>query len=252
MLEAVLPTTTGFSRVPEPEAACPCADPAQCHQNGLVEAGPRTSARCEKFAQWRAQQRRDTLLAGVSMPRRFRDCSLSHTTVPPEAAKALAACQAFLEHPSDRGLVLGGTAGTGKTYLVAGTVNDLVGRGIECRFVVAPDLFGRLRQAFQDGASSEEILAAAMAVPVLAVDDLGTEKPTDWVREQVYRLINRRYEERLATLITTNLRPNELADSLGERIVSRMAQMCEWVWVGGKDRRYEAGARAPERKSTWD
>jgi len=64
------------------------------------------------------------------------------------------------------------------------------------------------------------------AVDLLHIDDLGAEHRTEWVLEQLYTIINTRYEDERATVITSNLEPEQLAEQLGERIVSRLEGMC--------------------------
>ena len=72
---------------------------------------------------------------------------------------------------------------------------------------------------------------------LLHIDDLGAEHRTDWVLEQLYTIINARYEDERATLVTSNLGPDELAAQIGERTVSRLEGMCELLPFHGSDAR---------------
>jgi DNA replication protein DnaC len=79
-------------------------------------------------------------------------------------------------------------------------------------------------------------------VDLLHLDDLGAERATDWVLEQLYAIVNARYEEQRSLVITTNLQPEELADQLGPRIVSRINEICgDPVLLMGEDKRSLAG-----------
>ena len=84
-------------------------------------------------------------------------------------------------------------------------------------------------------------------VDLLQVDDLGAEKTSAWVLEQLYSIINSRYEAEKAIVVTTNLERDELAAQIGERTVSRLEEMCEIVPLFGRDhRRFEAVDRRDE------
>lgn len=72
---------------------------------------------------------------------------------------------------------------------------------------------------------------------LLFLDDLGAEKMSEWVAEQFYLILNFRYEEKLPTIITSNYSLGELSERLGDRIASRIAEMCDVVKIDGKDRR---------------
>ena len=87
------------------------------------------------------------------------------------------------------------------------------------------DLINRIKAGFGNP-EAEDILGLCKETPVLFLDDLGAEKPTDWVREQLYDLIDERYNARLPIHITTNLSIDRLAGVLGERIADRLREMC--------------------------
>ena len=72
------------------------------------------------------------------------------------------------------------------------------------------------------------------------MDDLGAEKPSDWVSEQLYMIINSRYEDMLPTIITTNCNTKELIERLGERTVSRIIEMTEPVTIKASDYRLKS------------
>jgi DNA replication protein DnaC len=74
------------------------------------------------------------------------------------------------------------------------------------------------------------------------LDDLGAHKGTEWTAEQTFRLINHRYEQHLATVVTSNLSAPELRARVGDRVTSRLVEMCRHVALKGSDRRREQAA----------
>lgn len=134
-------------------------------------------------------------------------------------------------------MVLVGGVGTGKTHLLAAVANDLVERGVPVIMAVVPDLLADLRSAMRRGEDPEAVMDELRDAAVLCLDDLGAEKVTDWTRETLYRLVNYRYEQNLPTLATTNLPAEELEGCLGERSVSRLMEMCQWVLIEASDYR---------------
>lgn len=133
-------------------------------------------------------------------------------------------------------LVLGGT-GTGKTHHAYGAVIALSNSGAACRwtFATAADIYARLRP--RPRVDSEEEFLRFADSPVLVIDDLGAAKGTEWTEEVNYRLINHRYEHELPTLITSNVSTVELRNVLGERVLSRLAEMSDRVVLTGDDMR---------------
>ncbi len=95
----------------------------------------------------------------------------------------------------------------------------------EHAFVTVPDLLDKLRQAINDAVPFNWI-GYYSNIDFLVLDDLGVEKITDWTLEKLYQLINFRYEHLKSTIFTSNLTGDELAARLGDRIPSRMNQMC--------------------------
>ena len=109
------------------------------------------------------------------------------------------------------------------------------GVGVRWRATTAADLYAELRP--RSDTDSEQVLATYSRVPLLILDDLGAAKSSEFVEEQTYRLINRRYNHMLPTLITTNLRISDLRSYLGDRVTSRLAQMTTRVEFEPVDRR---------------
>ena len=92
----------------------------------------------------------------------------------------------------------------------------------------APKLLSELRRTFDDDARdrTSTSIDALAAVDLLHLDDVGAERSNEWVLEQLYAIVNARYEEEKAIVITSNLGPTELEEQISERTVSRLHEMC--------------------------
>ena len=134
---------------------------------------------------------------------------------------------------------LGSMWGTGKTQIACLMLRREVERGRAVKFITSVDLLARIRATFDDK-SSEQTAAAIDRMarqPLLVIDDLGAERPTDWTREQIRTLLDKRDSEKRPTLVTTNYcGPEELADAVGGAVASRLRRAV-WVAVGGADLR---------------
>jgi DNA replication protein DnaC len=138
-----------------------------------------------------------------------------------------------------RGVYFCGDVGTGKTHLAVAVMNELIKRKrVPSLFVTVPELLDNLRGTYNDpGRNLDEWMDAVKNADFLVLDDLGSEKPTEWVRERLFVVINHRYREQLPTLFTSNIGPKDLAAQLGERTASRIIAMCDWISLEGEDYR---------------
>ncbi len=156
----------------------------------------------------------------------------------------------------NKGFVLSGPVGTGKTHLLAATLAHLVLEvGVEARYVEISLLYATIRRGFQEGKSGGEIIGPLSEVEVLAIDELGKGRGSQFEMETLDELIARRYNAHRTTLFATNyslayerknvrtvtgyhatedtktaLREAELLrERVGERIYSRLCEMCSFV-----------------------
>ncbi|MDX2528001.1 ATP-binding protein [Streptomyces europaeiscabiei] len=137
-----------------------------------------------------------------------------------------------------RSLLLLGPTGTGKTHQTYGAIRELAITGVAATWVIttAADMYAALRP--RHGIDSEVEFRRYRDASVLLLDDLGAErKPTEFTEEINFRLINWRYENHKPTLITSNLLPKEISARLGDRVTSRLIEMCQRVVFKGPDRR---------------
>ncbi|MFE2498589.1 ATP-binding protein [Streptomyces scopuliridis] len=187
----------------------------------------------------------DALSAG--MPPRYQGAIADHPQVlawARDVAEAAVAPSRGARRQVTTGpsLLMAGVVGAGKTHQAYGAVRQLLqtGVGVRWRATTAADLYADLRP--RPGVDSERELAAVSRCPLLIIDDLGAAKASEWVEEVTYRLINRRYNHMLPTLVTTNLAIKDLRAYLGDRVTSRLAQMTTRVEFEPVDRRRRRAA----------
>ncbi len=142
-----------------------------------------------------------------------------------------------------RGLWLEGDVGTGKTTLAMLVSKRAIEAGHSAAIYSLPRLLARIRRTY-DGDSSElsylEFFRRLTSVDLLHIDDLGAEKRSDWVLEQLYAIVDERYATNRSMIVTTNMQVAELEEQIGKRTVSRLAEICDTLPLFGHDRRYAA------------
>jgi DNA replication protein DnaC len=214
-----------------------------CDGSGWI-VGPENVARpCEC---------RDSLVAkrrarGVSsvIPRRFRDVSFELAENDGIAPDVLDAVREFADQVEDRldggkGLWLMGDVGTGKTTLAMLVSKAAAEAGRTVAIYSLPRLLARIRRTY-DGEPGEdsylEFFDRLTSVDLLHIDDLGAEKRSDWVLEQLYAIVDERYQSQRSMVVTSNLDYDQLKEQIGSRVVSRLTEMCEELPLWGDDLR---------------
>ena len=134
------------------------------------------------------------------------------------------------------GLWLYGPPGTGKTTMAMLVSKAAIDADRSVAIYSCPRLLALLRESI-DGGGVLGLIDELAAVDLLHIDDLGAEHRTEWALEQLYSIINARYQDERSTLITSNLNPVELGEQLGKRIVSRLEGSCEVLAFYGADAR---------------
>jgi len=147
---------------------------------------------------------------------------------------AFEAVEEFIKNPT-KGLFLFGQAGTGKTHLVS-KIAQKVKKEVE--FVKVPRLLLSLKANFNGhGYRNEQIINRLSNVEILILDDLGAEKTSEWVTETLYILIDERYSNMKTTIFTSNYHLSDLVGRLGDRVVSRILEMCRVIEIKTSDKR---------------
>ncbi|HEY1502451.1 MAG TPA: AFG1/ZapE family ATPase [Acidobacteriaceae bacterium] len=219
--------------------------------------------------QCQLDQRVARLLHRAAVPARYEHCSLdSYEASFPGADRSLASAHLMARRFVDgypattagRGLLLTGSIGVGKTHLAAGILQALiVEKSVHGLFCDYRELLKEIQHSYnpQVATTEMEILQPVFDAEVLVLDELGASKPTDWVWDTVALVLNTRYNDKRTTIITTNYadlppggsangttratRDETLGDRIGERMRSRLAEMCVMVEMRGEDFRRTVG-----------
>jgi DNA replication protein DnaC len=204
-----------------------------CDGSGfLLDEETNTTSDCRCRA-GRIAKRRTAGLEG-RVPKHYRGVSFDRPPVPEIARVAPDVVQEVRRYVRDigenldagRGLWLMGDVGTGKTTLAMIVSKAALEAGRSVAIYSLPRLLNLVRAAIETEAGMVGFLERLAAVDLLHIDDLGAENTTEWVLEQLYSIINTRYEDERAMIVTTNLKYEDLIDQLGERTVSRLVAIC--------------------------
>jgi DNA replication protein DnaC len=216
----------------------------------------------------RIADRAARMLTLARIPKRYAECTLDNYDLFPGSGRSLAnahrSARKFVEsYPlgnNGSGLLLTGSIGVGKTHLAVGILRALVmERGATGLFYDYRELLKQVQNSYnkQVSATELEVLAPVFNAEVLVLDELGASKPSDWVWDTVAQILNTRYNDKRTTIITTNYanlpplgaseggsalaqarnaaREETLGDRIGERMRSRLQEMCVVVEMQGED-----------------
>ena len=197
-------------------------------------------------------RRVERLLSAARIPDRYRDCDLeSYLPNHESQKKAKIYVQRFIDkYPNiEVGLLFLGTCGVGKTHLAVSLLKHVImEKGDAGLFYDFRDLLREIQASWNSvsQASELEVLRPVLDAKVLVLDELGANKPTEWVRDTIAHIINCRYNDRKLTIFTSNYLDNPtrqgeetLRDRIGVRLRSRLYEMCREVEIRGMDFRQE-------------
>ena len=232
-----------LSPAPEPgqRPACPLG---ACDGSGWI-LGPEDVAReCECRGRVVARAR----LRGVAsvIPAKYRGVSFDRPPVTQINELAVQEVRNYCKDLRDRldtgrGLWFFGDPGTGKTTLAMLVSKTALEMSRSVAIYSLPKLLARIRQSYDAEIGEQsytDLFERLTTVDLLHIDDLGAEKTSEWVLEQLYALINERYETQRSLIVTTNEEVPKLEAQFGERIVSRLVEMCDTVPLFGEDSRW--------------
>jgi DNA replication protein DnaC len=211
------------------ERACPFG---ACDGSGWI-LGPEDVARPCECRERRRSRARSRGVASV-IPAKYRGASFDRPPVTDMDATVVDDIRGYIEDidanlEAGRGLWLTGDVGTGKTTLAMLVSKAALEGGYSVAIYSLPRLLARIRRTYDADAGEQsylEFFERLTAVDLLHLDDLGVEKRTDWVLEQLYALVDERYESQRAMVVTTNLDEPDLRQQIGERTVSRLMEIC--------------------------
>ncbi|HEY1987540.1 MAG TPA: ATP-binding protein [Terracidiphilus sp.] len=203
-------------------------------------------------------------VTAARIPERYRHYDLgafetAFRGADPSLGRAHLTARKFVDaYPVDtagKGLLFTGSIGVGKTHLAVGVLRRLVQeRGVKGLFCDYRELLKNIQNSYNPQVSTTELelLKPVFAAEVLVIDDLGAQKPNEWVWDTVALILNTRYNDKQTTIITTNYpdlpaaggalsdveraaREHTLGDRIGDRMRSRLCEMCVGVEMKGED-----------------
>jgi DNA replication protein DnaC len=213
------------------------------------------------------------MFRAARIPARYANCSLDNFTRIPNSSQDQAflyACRLVLDYPAvDRGLLFMGPAGVGKTHLAVSIMKGLVSKGFPAVFYEFGSLLKEIQDSYNPVSQTSElrVLAPVYQTDILVLDELGAAVPTEWVRDTMYQIINKRYNDKKLTIFTTNYmdelkldqtgndwdgvrtfsrkkaNPDRiremttLEERIGTRLRSRLYEMCHELRIEGEDYR---------------
>ena len=241
----------------------------------LVPRPDRSSAKVAVACDCGMEARHERVIERARIPKRYEHCDFesystdvgttTQHTHSLKNAKLLA--QGFVgNYPgaAEKGLLLMGPSGVGKTHLAVAALKDLLRRGHAGLFCDYRELLKEIQASYNPASESTEmgILEPIRVIEILVLDDLGASKPSDWVRDIVGIVLNARYNERRTTIITTNYydnpaqegeatrlpggklmmptREDSLEQRIGSRMRSRLFEMCRTIEIISQDFRRES------------
>ena len=198
------------------------------------------------------------LLESAGIPSRYKSCDFS--TYVTSAGDSLAVARLTVEKWADQyplektGLLLVGPSGVGKTHLSVAALKKLIKKGTHCLFSDYRELLKQIQNSYNQSSQITELdlLRPIFETEVLLLDDLGAVRPSEWVWDTVSIILNARYNEKRTTIVTANFvneaahssetnttkragREETLGDRIGERMRSRLHEMCRIVEINGRD-----------------
>ncbi|HMT05424.1 MAG: ATP-binding protein [Solirubrobacterales bacterium] len=223
----------------------------RCDGGGWILEEDGTATRCECLEP-RLEKAR---AAGINstVPKRYRGVSFDRPPVTSIDPRTVQIVREWVDNigtnlEDGEGIWFTGDVGTGKTTLAMLVSTEALREGHSVAIYSMPKLLARIKATFSasDGEQSYiDLIEQLSSVDLLHIDDLGAEKQTEWVLEQLYLLINERYERQGSVIVTTNLRQDELEEQIGVRTVSRLIEICgeNQVPLFGEDARQKPRLR---------
>lgn len=182
----------------------------------------------QELAERRRQKEVESRIAEI-VPTRFRGLSIERQEIAEWSAGILAGTE-------DRGLLVAGPTGTGKTGNVCATIEHIIRNGY--RGIIEFHSFRiLLRELRPDGNFDFSRLEQLLNRDLLCLDDVGSNKGSEWTEDQLGDIVDWRYQWALPTVVTVNVLPAQMGSVVGDRVASRLAETCVTVVMGGDDRR---------------
>jgi DNA replication protein DnaC len=203
-----------------------------CEGNGWVlqEDGSATPCECRERRIGRARSRG----MGTGIPKKFRGVSFDRKPICDLDPFVLRPVRAFIENvegnvEAGRGLWFTGDLGTGKTSLAMLVSQAVEKAGRSVAVYPVTRLLAEIKDTYDSDSTGSymQLFRRLCSVDLLHLDDLGAEKRTEWVLEQLYAIVNERWQDERSIVVTTNIVDlDELREQIGARTVSRLLEIC--------------------------
>ncbi|HWF74093.1 MAG TPA: ATP-binding protein [Solirubrobacteraceae bacterium] len=215
-----------------------------CDGSGfVVDEATNTAFACRCRPQLVARAKARSLSAVI--PKLYRDVAFERppvTDIDPGVVNAVRRFAGSIDERLDagRGLWFMGPVGTGKTTLAMLVSKAAISAGRSVAIYSLPRLLNEIRETHRFERSHVDLLDRLAQVDLLHIDDVGAERTTDWVLEELYSIVNARYQDGRSIVITTNILDRAaLCEQITERTVSRLTEMCDEIPLLGHDHRMD-------------
>lgn len=233
-----------------------------CEDTGwkpVEDGGVRRVVRCDCWRETVGRQRLDE----ARIPRRYQHCALDDFQAYNDSLKRAVQFARRLvdDFPAvDKGLLLLGLPGVGKTHIAVAALKDVIRRsGAHGLFYTTSELLALIRSTYDSSidATESQIMRPVLHAEILVLDDLGRERMSQWVDEMLHVIVNTRYSEGRITIFTTNhdvggdpQDPESLQCRVGMRVYSRLYEMCEFLHMDAADYRERPTNASPDDLAT--
>jgi DNA replication protein DnaC len=236
---------------------CTCHEAVAAHEQAEAERQAREEAERKAEEDYKLREKVRRIVGESGMGERFQRRTFETLENTEDNSVAIRTAKRYADtfqsllprrdesEPGRNGLFISGPAGTGKTLIAAAIANQLIKTGTPVICMTMIDLLERIKRTFSRGDVDEgSVLRIYKTVPLLVIDDLGKEVPSEWAVTTIYNIINGRYEAMLPTIVTTNygnealiarLTPRDTRDkTTAIATVDRLMEVCRGITVNGK------------------